>query len=186
MNKQELKNVLDNLNTGDQITVAFLQEREHDDSPECVKRGVFEVLRVKNGRGKGGSRLVEMKNVTSGHRLTTGTPDSDNILHIIDANGSMHGFENASEIPPTFEADGSKASELKPVFTNLLDASGQYQVRVDSTHEPFNGTFKVVEGKQKRGRYGQVVLVLQADDNSEPFELWSYKHSGVITNFEIL
>ncbi len=177
MKKQDLKVVLQSLNAGDVVKVTFR-------GAKAEKSGEFTVIQTRTGRGKGGSRLVELK-TASGELVVTGTPESDEILHFVTPDGVLHGFESEAEVPPMFETDSAGASELKKTFAGLVDAEGQYTVDMTSTHEAFNGRFTVLRGIQKRGRYGQVVLTLQAA-GGEPFELWSFRHSGVITSFTVL
>lgn len=176
MDKQELRKVLQGLQPGDTVSVTFRGEK-------ADKSGEYTVVKTKTGRGKGGSQLVELK-TADGELLVTGTPESDDILHVVAPDGTLHGFETEAEVPPTFETDAGGASRLKETFSKLVDAEGQYTVDVESTHEPFNGTFTVLKAVQKRGRYGQVVLTLQAQ-GSDPFEVWSFRHSGVITSFTV-
>lgn len=177
MDKSELKNVITTLTPGDAIKVAFL-------GPKADLTGDFEVVATRRGRGKGGSQLVELRTST-GETLVTGTPESENVLHIVTADGVLHGFETPSDVPPVFETDAGAAALLKEKFATLLDADGQYKVRVASTHEPFNGTFVVRSAVQKRGRHGQVVLSLSRDATSDTFELWSHRHSLVVNSFEV-
>lgn len=176
MDKLELRKTLKGLQPEDTVRITFC-------GTKAGQSGEYTVVQTKTGRGKGGSQLVELK-TASGDAFVTGTPDSDDILHVVDAAGILHGFETEAEIPPTFETDASGASLLKESFSKLVDAEGQYTVDVVSTFEGFNGTFSVLKAVQKRGRYGQVVLTLQAA-GANPFELWSFRHSGVITSFTV-
>lgn len=181
MDKSELKTVITALTPGDSIKVAFL-------GTKAELSGDFEVVATRRGRGKGGSQLVELRTST-GETLVTGTPESENVLHIVTADGVLHGFETASDVPPVFETDAGAASLLKEKFKGLLDAETRepgYRVRVASTHEPFNGTFVVRSAVQKRGRHGQVVLTLSPSLTGDTFELWSHRHSLIVNGFEIL
>jgi hypothetical protein len=70
------------------------------------------------------------------------------------------------------------------------EAGRGQRVRLDSTVPEFNGTFSVTQGRLEKGKYGQVHLWLtrenaEATDIPE-IELWSYRHSGIITDFEVL
>jgi hypothetical protein len=176
MEKPVLKTVIQTLTPGDRVTVAFRGTR-------VSESGEFEVVTTKRGRGKGGSQLVELK-TSAGELVTTGTPESEVVLHIITPDGTLHGFESEADVPPTFETDPLRAAELKEKFSTLVDAEGQYTVAVRSTHEAFNGTFTVARATQLRGRYGQVVLTL-ARPTGETFDVWSFRHSGVITGFDV-
>lgn len=178
MDKTELKTVITTLTPGDRVKVAFL-------GTKAELSGDFEVVGTRRGRGKGGSQLVELRTST-GETLVTGTPESESVLHVVTADGVLHGFETASDVPPVFETDAGRAALLKEKFGALLDATGQYAVRVTSTHEPFNGTFFVLSATQKRGRYGQVVLTLGTGTTPDTFELWSHRHSVIVDSFEVI
>lgn len=175
MDKKELKEVITSLNTGDKITVTFL-----DDLAD--RTGEYEVMGTKKGRGKGGSLLLVLKSGT-GSEITTGTPDSNSILHVITPDGKLHGFENANEVPRIFETNTEKFKELNKKFLGLVGTSGR-TVHVESTETEYTGDYTVLEAAKLRGRYGQIRLSLQAEDGTT-HELWSYRHSGIITAFTV-
>ena len=175
MDKQELKNVIQGLSAGDSLTVNFVGEK-------ADLSGAFKVLGTKRGRGKGGSLLVELE-ASDGSTLTTGTPESNAILNVITANGSLAGFKNEADLPRLYEVDTARAVALKEQLGALLDAEGDVTVDVESSEEDFTGTWTVTGARKSRGRYGQVVLSL--DNGTVKRELWSYRHSGIISRITV-
>ena len=175
MDKQELKSVIQGLSAGDSLTVNFVGEK-------ADLSGAFKVLGTKRGRGKGGSLLVELE-ASDGSTLTTGTPESNVILNVVTADGTLVGFQNEADLPRLFDVDTARAVALKEQLGSLLDAEGDVTVDVESSEEDFAGKWTVKSARKSRGRYGQVVLSL--DNGSVQRELWSYRHSGIITRITI-
>jgi hypothetical protein len=176
MNKKELKTLIAGLSTSEQVTVTFLGDLV-DNS------GVYEVLGVKTGRGKGGSKNMVLK-AADGTLLEVGTPQSESILHVITADGLLHGFETAEDMPKSYETNAGRATELKAQMVDLVGTVGA-RVRLRSTEPQFDGDFTVAEAELLRGRYGQVRFVLE-DDSGATTQLWSFRHSGIVTSFEVL
>lgn len=176
MNKTELKTLISNLSAGEEITVTFLGDMS-DNS------GTFKVLGTRRGRGKGGSLLVDLE-ASDGSTITTGTPRNTDIMNITLSDGTLHGYTNEAEVPRVFDTDTSRAVALKEQFNTLLDADGSFTVDVESPEDVYNGTFTVTSAKKARGRYGQVILTL-ADSQGVERELWSYRHSGIVTRITV-
>lgn len=195
MEKQKLKDVLQTLTPGSEVTVTFRGDK-------ADQSGTFTVVQTKRGRGKGGSQLVELK-TAEGETLVTGTPESDSILHVVTPDGTLHGFETEDQVPPTFETDATRALELKRAFKaltqycNPLPKEGERDTRsrfapegrvllhVGSTHEPFAGAFELREVELKRGRYGKVTLTVAPTTGDGTLVLDSFQHSGVIRDFTV-
>jgi len=177
MDKKQLKNLISTLKSGEVITMNFVGGKAH------LSRD-YTVVKTKVGRGKGGSRLLELVD-GSGTTITTGTPDSDVILNMI-VNGELHGYKTESDIPVAYEKNVGQAANLKETFKGLLDAEGNYTVKVDSTVADFKGTFSVLQATQLRGRGGQVKLSLEHTKTGAKVELWSLRHSGIVKTFEVL
>jgi len=208
MDKSALRNALVGLQPEDRLTVTFLGEK-------ADQSGEFTVVRTKKGRGKGGSQLVELR-TTDDEVLTTGTPDSEFVLHVRTPDGTLHGYETEADVPPTFETDAGAAATLKEQFKSLIDycqplpkesymhngrtvsadddtrsryapLTREVTLKVNSTHEPFNGTFALSELELKRGRYGKVVMTVRRTGSTDTgtLVLDSFQHSGVITSFEV-
>jgi len=180
MEKSNVRSAIETLTPGDKITMAFVGSK-------ASLSGEYEVDRLRVGRGKGGSQMIDLK-ASDGTLLSTGTPDSDEILHIILPDGSLQGYETEAMIPPVFEtADRDTARTLRDKFAMLVSAyreneTANYQVTLVSEYTPFNGTFEAVSARQLRGRYGQVVLSLKNSDG-DVFEVWSQRHSGIVSDF---
>ena len=197
MKKKVLRRAIAGLEPEDRLKITFLGEY-------ADRSGTFDVIRTKKGRGKGGSQLVELK-TADGEVFVTGTPQSDVILHVITPDGVLHGHETISDVPPTFDTNSSMAAALKESFKGLAERcrllpkedekdtrsrfapteTSPTRVAVASTHEPFNGTFRIKEIEYKRGRYGKILLTV-LDDEGNDMVLDSFKHSGVITSFTIV
>ena len=176
MDKATLKSVISGLVAGDKITVNFC-------SPAQNLSGDFVVVGTRKGRGKGGSKLAELKSATTGELTTIGTPTSNSLVNVVVA-GVAYGYESESDVPAMFETNAGLASGYKETFRTLLNASptNTATVRVGcSTVSDLDGTFTVVGARQLRGRGGQIVL-----ETAEGPELWSYRHSGIIESFSVV
>lgn len=178
MDKKQLKSLIAGFTTAEKITVTFLGDL-------ADRTGTYEVVEVKTGRGKGGSKLMVLKG-EDGSTVTTGTPQSDKILHVVTADGTVHGYESASDIPRTFEMNVARGEELKAAMKDLVGTTGA-RIRLDDTADEFGGEYTVTQAVQKRGRYGQVVFTLM-DADKRIQEFWSHRHSGIVSadGFEIL
>lgn len=194
MDKQVLRSALVRLTPEDRLTVTFRGDK-------ASASGDYTVVRTMKGRGKGGSQLVELRSA-SGEALVTGTPESDLILHVITADGTMYGHETEADVPPTFETDSARAVGLKEQFKALIDLCdplpkandddtrsrfkprGDVTLTVESSHEPLTGEFTLTMVELKRGRYGKIVLTTTGE-SGETVLLDSFQHSGVITSLEV-
>lgn len=194
MDKQVLRTALVRLSPEDRLTVTFRGDK-------ASQSGDYTVVRTMKGRGKGGSQLVELRSST-GETLVTGTPESDLILHVITADGTMHGHETEADVPPTFETDSARAVNLKEQFKALInyceplpkanddDTRSRFKPRseitltVGSTHEPLAGQYTLAMVELKRGRYGKIVLSA-TNEEGDTVLLDSFQHSGIITSFEV-
>ena len=117
--------------------------------------------------------------------ITTGTPESGFILNMT-VNGTMHGATSEADLPVVYETNAARAVELKAAFRSLVGAEGDRRVSIQSTITDLTGTFTVNRGVQLRGRGGQVRLELERVGSGERVEVWSLRHSGVISSFTIM
>lgn len=179
MDKLQVRNIIKSLASGDKISFNFAGDLS-DSS------GEFKVIKVKPGRGKGGSLLIELQ-ATDGSLLTTGTPYSEKIVNITTVDGTVHGLTSESELRTVYSVDISRAVALKEQFKTLQTMTqGDTVIDVESSEPSIAGKFKIVSSKQLRGRFGQIVLGLESVATGEAQELWSYRHSGVITRISVL
>ncbi len=176
MDKKQLKALIEGLTSGEKVSVTFLGDL-------AERTGDYEVVETKTGRGKGGSKLVTLK-AADGTLVTTGTPQSDKILHIVTADGTLHGFETAIDIPRSFETNAGAHDALKAQMKELVGTTGA-RVRLADSAGEFNGEYTVTQAEQLRGRYGQVKFTLMGENDTIQ-TLWSYRHSGIVTSFEVL
>jgi len=176
MEKNILKRVISNLITNKTITVNYV-------SNKLDLSGDYNVLGIKKGRGKGGSMLAELRSITDNKNVVLSTKDSDDVLNIV-VDGTKFGYETEADIPPVYTKDASKAITLKRAFKVLEKASSSnpMKIKLASTQVPeLDGTHTIVSARQLRGRQGQVILT-----TTNGLEIWSYRHSGVIDNFELV
>lgn len=186
--KKQIRESILNMNPGERVKVAFLssvpsENRYNAVRPYAGRTVEGELVETKKGRGKGGSQLMVLK-LGDEETLTVGTPHTEAMLHMVTPDGTTIGHESEAVAPKFFEVNADRAKDLRAEFKKLVGTEGA-RVRVESTKQEFDGEFTVTLAAQLRGRHGQVRLNLQADDGREA-QLWSYRHSGVVTNFEVL
>jgi hypothetical protein len=182
MNKAILKTTLTALAAGQEINVTFRGDRS-------ALSGNYRVLASKTGRGKYGSRLVELQAISGGDVITIGTPKSDEILNIRVSGGELIGAAVESSDMRTYPQNEARADALKEEMRPLLVPSEIVrQIRLTSALEPeFNGVFNVDKAQLRRGRHGQVQLFLTPVSNPDRhIEIWTYRHSTAVDSFEIL
>jgi hypothetical protein len=177
MDKSALKSVINGLTPGQVVGITFVGDKAH------LSRD-WTVVKVRTGKGKGGSKLLELVDGAR-NTIVTGTPESSYILNMT-VNGSMHGFSSEADLPVVYETNAGRATELKEAFKSLVGAEGDRRVSIQSTITDLTGTFIVTRGTQLRGRGGQVRLDLERVGSGEKVEVWSLRHSGVISSFTIM
>lgn len=176
MDKTMLRSVMRDVVPGQEISVHFRG------TPETQK---YTVLSTRRGRGKHGS-LLAMIQRTGAPYIEIGTPRNKDILSIT-VNGNLFGVRSEREDPPTYEPNQAQASRMKAGLNRLVGEAGRGQrVRLESTVPEYQGNFAVTAGRLEKGKYGQVHLWLTREGTQETVELWSYRHSGIITAFEVL
>lgn len=177
MEKTVLRSVLKDLTPGQRIEIHFRGTPESE---------FVTVVGTKRGRGKHGSLLATIQR--NGSSLTTeiGTPRNMDILSIT-VDGNFFGVHSEREEPPVYPTDDARATMMKAALNSLTGEIGRgKRLRLESDVPEFNGTFVVTQGRLEKGKYGQVHLWLTREESQETVELWSYRHSGIITNFEVL
>lgn len=176
MDKKQLKAVVEAFDCPEEITINFLGGLSE-------RSGTYKVIKVKTGRGKGGSKLITLEG-SDGRSFVTGTTQSDSILNIVTKDGIMHGYESAIEVPKTYETNAGNAEKLKSQMRDFVGTEGARVFIADIAGE-FDRNYTVTKAELKRGRYGQVVFTLQ-DDEGGITSLWSYRHSGIVTELKVL
>lgn len=178
MDKATLKDVLSQVNPGDQLEVTFTGEK----SPLS---GTFKVLSSKIGRGKCGSRIASLEALSDHTIISIGTPTNNELVNIT-YNGTKYGFNTSAEAIPGAKRDVEKANDLKEKLKGLVGYGGR-QVRLTSAKEAdFNGSFTLVSAELSKGRFGQVRMRLTNDATGQAIEVWSYRHSGVIDSVSVV
>lgn len=176
MEKAKLKEVLSRLNPGDVIEVEFTGEK-------ASQSGEYKVLTSKVGRGKCGSRIASLESTSSGETVSIGTAQNSEILSLTVAGEKILSGENTLA---TYSRDLDKAKVLKEKLSGLVGFGGR-QVRITSASEPtFNGLFTLDSAELLKGRYGQIKAKMTNDSTGQSIEIWSYRHSGVVDEIEIV
>jgi hypothetical protein len=190
MDKQELKALLIGFEKGIDITVNFVGGKggvapgSKADSPRGKgESGEYRVLESKRGRGKDGSRLCTLMSLASDNIIEIGTPNNNEIMNIITADGVIHGAKSESELPRVFpKADETQTQTFKESLRPFLKLNGvETKVQVESTIPEYNGVFTLLLAKLNVGRFGQITMNLKAEDGSE-WTLKSHDHASVITS----
>lgn len=177
MDKKELKTLITDLgktHIGEEIEVSFR-------SNSSRTSGKYRLLEVKRGKGKGASMIARVEDVSSGHTMSFGTPNSDEILNVKWTENNeikMLGYADESSVPTEFSHDAQNAEALKETFLSLIGKSN-IQVNVTSNEASFAGMHTLLSAKKMAGRFGQIKLELEREDGSK-FEIWSYRHSGIV------
>lgn len=185
MDKAVLRSVLKDLVPGGTIKV----HTRGSDGPRN-----FVVLSTRRGKGKFGSLLASLQLMDSeGATLAPieiGTPRNQDIISIT-SGGEFFGSMTEREDPPTYEPNEPNAVRMKTSLRGLVGPAGEgRKVRLTSRVSDFNGAFTVTQGRLEKGKYGQVHLWLERDNpmdgENASVELWSYRHSGIIEDFEVV
>ncbi len=149
------------------------------------KSALYTVTNVKTGRGKGGSKILTLVG-PGGEEFVTGTSQSDFILNVITPDGMLHGYETSADVPRVFTTNAGFATKLKAQMLDYVGAVG-VKIRVSDTAKEFDASsYTVTHAELMKGRYGQVKFTMQNDDDESFTSLWSYRHSGIVTELEII
>lgn len=180
MNKHEAKSLIASLEAGTHITINLADDLVH-------RSGSYKVLGTRRGRGKCGSLLLDLQSNEDDSLFTIGTPQSSKIVNFSLPDGRTVGLENALECNIKYDIDVPRAVALKEEFKNLLTVTPENGVKVvvSATKDQFSGTFDLLGARQVRGRFGQIVLTLR-NAAGEKQELWSYRHSGIVTRVVVV
>lgn len=176
MDKSVLKSTIKALTVGQEINITFIGAKAH-------LTGDWSVVKTKTGKGKGGSKLMELVNADK-ETITTGTPESQYILNMT-VNDELVGYASEADIPVVFEKNVEQSNVLKAAFLALKGAEGNKTVTIEATVPELTGTFTVNKQTQLRGRGGQIKLDLCRVGSDETVEAWSLRHSGIITSFVV-
>lgn len=183
MDKNSVRSFINTLNPGTSLTINFIGGGLTNSlGVQSASSGTFTFNSKSTGRGKGGSLIMHLTD-SNGSSVQIGTSNSDSILNMQATGGEMVGFSSAADMPVDYPRDDQSASRLKSIATTLVGTTGR-RVTVVSSLPHLNGTFTVQRATQLRGRNGQIVLTLSS--GSETHELWTYRHSGVVTSIEVL
>lgn len=183
MDKNSVRSFINTLNPGASLTINFVSDSLTDSrGVHIANSGTFTLNRKSTGRGKGGSLVMHLTN-TSGAEVLISTSHSDSILNMQVAGGELVGYTSVADMPVDYPRDDQNAARLKTAATSLVGTTGR-RVNVVSSLPHLNGTFTVQRASQLRGRNGQIVLTLSS--GSQTHELWTYRHSGVVTSIETL
>jgi hypothetical protein len=182
MDKNQLRSLFSAVTSATELEITFGGPRAH-------LSGAYRVVRTRTGRGKGGSRLLDLTRVSDGQTLTTGTPDSNTIVNIV-VDGVRHGLDNASDLPVVFGRNKSVSNEFKRVTRSVMErrrsvSDAAATVTVESDLPEFSGTFSVANAIRCRGRGGPCRLDLVETGTGRELTLWSSRHSGAISSITL-
>lgn len=194
MDKKALKELLENLTVGSDITVNFNGNKggvapgsKAGTERGIVESGEFRVLESKRGRGKDGSRLVTMMCLKTSQTVEIGTPTNEEILNIVLADGTLHGDKEESIQSRKYQrADETTTMAFKESLKPLLKLNGlETRVQVDSTIPEFNGVFMMTNPKLNVGRFGQITINLKNPETGFEWTLQSHNHAGVVQSVKV-
>lgn len=179
MDKLVMRTVVQSLVAGDNVSVTFR------DQPSKEFRVDGPVLRK---QGRGGSFLANLVALDGSGPMALATPNSANVINICKSDGVLHGFASQADEPVVLPVDTDSAATLKNIMKPVVkagDASVGRTVRMVSSLPELNGTFTYVNGKFELGKHGQAHLWLRSVASSDVVEVYSHRHSGVISEFHL-
>lgn len=183
MDKNSVRSFINTLTPGTSLTINFVGNSLTDSrGVHLANSGTFTFNRKSTGRGKGGSLVMHLT-TSSGSEVQISTSHSDSILNMQVADGELVGYTSVADMPVEYPRDDQSAARLKQASASLVGSTGR-RVTVVSSLPHLNGTFTVQRATQLRGRNGQIVLTLSSGNQTH--ELWTYRHSGVVTSIEVL
>ena len=123
MDKNILHSVLETVVANQTINICFAE-------PYAELTGDYLVLQSKTGRGRGGSRILEVQSVTDSNRVIStlqidgkekslGTGTSDLIMSLT-VDGKVHGLEAPTESPRKVRAANSETQTEKAVKPHMV------------------------------------------------------------------
>lgn len=181
MNKAQLRNLIESINSGDTCAVHF----RSNPGPQT-----YTVIEKFTGRGKGGSRHVVLE-ASDGTHISIGTPNNEAILSM-STNGVFAGStSDRADLPPA-EINLPLAMEIKARMRSLTGEPGVGRkvrlVPVDPANEMLNGEFTIQSSRVTKGRYGQVCMELVPVNGPvfTPITFWSHRNSGLLTEFTVV
>jgi hypothetical protein len=186
MNKGILKILFSRTVVGEELVVNFIPQYKQ-------YSGKYKITLSKVGRGKSGSRVVELQHLETGEKLTRmtipggeqrdfGTAVSDIILNVTH-NGVMYG-DTDTTTPNAYPRSPETSELLKSVFDALISKHEGQTLLVKSSEPEFDGKWTFVSGRVIPGRHGQRILTLKR--GNETRELWSYRHSGIVSEISLV
>lgn len=179
MDKTTLRNVIRDLTSNQLLAVEFR---------DSSLTGTYTVVSTRKGRGKHGSLLALLRN-ENGNTVEIGTPNNLAVLNVT-VDGNFYGVTSARDEPPAYPTNDANATLMKSTLNKAVGEVGVGKtLLLESTVPEYNGTFSVLRGRLEKGKYGQVHLWLapvgQVPTDENTVELWSYRHSGIITNYQL-
>jgi hypothetical protein len=179
MDKKKLGEVLTSLNKNQTVQ---LQMRGRP-APET-----YRVVESKRGRGKGGSRVATFQR-DDGTVITVGTPKHLDVLNI-SVDGNFYGITDERQEPFIYPVNEEMAVNFKTAVKTAIGKNDEVKLQLTSSLPYLNGTFRVANSRNEKGKHGQLHLWLIPDGQdmteTNTVEIWSHRHSGVIQSFQVL
>lgn len=203
MDKHILHSVLETIAIGSPITVNF-------NEPFTQLSGDYTVVSSKTGRGRGGSRVMEISSTANptnilgtleinGHPRMLGTGTSEHIASVI-VDGKTYGLEEVSEVKATksrsaqpetkserqARASSSQASRVAQVLGNILNESPEtnFKFVANSKSSELNGEWTVSEFTYEGDKLQMKLMAL--DDPSHTFDFDSTIHGAEIRDAQVI
>jgi hypothetical protein len=201
MDKNILHSVLETLNAGQPINIAF-------NEPFCSLTGEYTVLVSKVGRGRGGSRVIEIQSTANpattfgaleieGKQRALGTGTSS-YISTITVDGKLHGLEDSAETnrspkPRAIRADGTAAPTPNTPAKNAINEKVATALGDVLTNNP-NSMFRLTgrganshltgEWRVTSFTFENKVLRMECVDNNNPERTLSFDSSAEGSNLK--
>lgn len=203
IDKHILHSVLETIAIGSPITVNF-------NEPFTQLSGDYTVVSSKTGRGRGGSRVMEISSTANptnilgtleinGRPRMLGTGTSEHIASVI-VDGKTYGLEEVSEVKATksrsaqpetkserqARASSSQASRVAQVLGNILNESPEtnFKFVANSKSSELNGEWTVSEFTYEGDKLQMKLMAL--DDPSHTFDFDSTIHGAEIRDAQVI
>lgn len=156
-----------------------------------VNSGQFKVIGPRVGKGQGGSLLLDL--ISTGDNPTLieiGTPFAEELVSIDLGEGKFFGYENEEQIPKRFPTNLVIAKEIKERIKFLTKEKPErvvnYKIELFSSREFLNRKWKILMASTSIGKYGEIRLKLESDDESKTELLFgSHEHSYCLNDIKL-
>jgi hypothetical protein len=118
-----------------------------------------------------------------------GTPKHLDVLNI-SVDGNFYGITDERQEPFIYPVNEEMAVNFKTAVKTAIGKNDEVKLQLTSSLPYLNGTFRVANSRNEKGKHGQLHLWLIPDGQdmteTNTVEIWSHRHSGVIQSFQVL